>query len=82
MTGNHAVLVGGNDITNQPPHKRNMGMVFQSYSLFPNLTVAENVAFGLRYKGLPKRDWIPGVRRSEAARRRYIPSRCRMAGPQ
>ncbi|MEO5901179.1 MAG: ABC transporter ATP-binding protein [Ilumatobacteraceae bacterium] len=44
------VTLGGVDITRVPPHKRNMGMVFQSYSLFPNLTVAENVAFGLRVR--------------------------------
>lgn len=49
-----AVRIGGRDITTTPAHKRNMGMVFQSYSLFPNLTVAENVAFGLRARRLPK----------------------------
>ena len=43
-----AVLVSGSDITRTPAHKRNMGMVFQSYSLFPNLTVSNNVDFGLR----------------------------------
>jgi len=43
-----SVLVGDKDITNLAAHKRNMGMVFQSYSLFPNLTVANNVDFGLR----------------------------------
>ena len=43
-----AVLVAGSDITRTPAHKRNMGMVFQSYSLFPNLTVAQNIEFGLR----------------------------------
>jgi len=48
------VMVAGNDITNQPPHKRNMGMVFQSYSLFPNLTVAGNVEYGLRTRGIAK----------------------------
>jgi putative spermidine/putrescine transport system ATP-binding protein len=48
------IVVGGNDITNQPPHKRNMGMVFQSYSLFPNLTVAGNVEYGLRTRGIAK----------------------------
>ena len=44
------VLVDGRDITGVPASKRDMGMVFQAYSLFPNLTVAENVAFGLRVR--------------------------------
>jgi putative spermidine/putrescine transport system ATP-binding protein len=44
------VLVDGRDITDTPANKRDMGMVFQAYSLFPNLTVAENVAFGLRVR--------------------------------
>lgn len=43
-----SVRVAGADITRMPAHKRNMGMVFQSYSLFPNLTVANNIDFGLR----------------------------------
>ncbi len=43
-----SVLVGGEDITHTPAHHRNMGMVFQSYSLFPNLSVANNIDFGLR----------------------------------
>ncbi len=47
-----AVLVAGADITRTPAHKRNMGMVFQSYSLFPNLTVAKNIEFGLRTRGV------------------------------
>jgi len=45
-----AIVVGGKDITHVPASKRNMGMVFQSYSLFPNLTAAQNVAFGLRVR--------------------------------
>jgi putative spermidine/putrescine transport system ATP-binding protein len=44
------VLVDGQDIRSVPAQKRNMGMVFQSYSLFPNMTVVENVAFGLRLR--------------------------------
>jgi len=47
------VSVGGHEITNMPAHKRNMGMVFQSYSLFPNLTVEGNVEYGLRTRKLP-----------------------------
>ena len=44
------VIVDGQDIRSVPAQKRNMGMVFQSYSLFPNMTVLENVAFGLRLR--------------------------------
>jgi len=49
-----SVLVKDQDISKVPPHKRNMGMVFQSYSLFPNLTVAGNVEYGLRTRRIPK----------------------------
>ncbi|MEP7090068.1 MAG: ABC transporter ATP-binding protein [Nocardioidaceae bacterium] len=45
------VKVGGEDITGVPANKRDMGMVFQAYSLFPHLTVRDNVAFGLRLRG-------------------------------
>lgn len=48
------ILVNGKDITDVPAAKRNMGMVFQSYSLFPNLTAVENVAFGLRVRRVSK----------------------------
>ncbi|MGK5115000.1 ABC transporter ATP-binding protein [Geodermatophilus sp. CPCC 205506] len=44
------VLLDGRDVTGVPASKRDMGMVFQAYSLFPNLTVADNVAFGLRVR--------------------------------
>ncbi len=44
------VAVGGRDITGVPANKRDMGMVFQAYSLFPHMTVRENVAFGLRLR--------------------------------
>ena len=47
-----AVLVGGREISATPTSKRNMGMVFQAYSLFPHLTARDNVAFGLRLRGL------------------------------
>ncbi|MGH9134031.1 MAG: ABC transporter ATP-binding protein [Ilumatobacteraceae bacterium] len=47
------VSVNDLDITHTPAHKRNMGMVFQSYSLFPNLNVALNVDFGLRTRKIP-----------------------------
>jgi spermidine/putrescine ABC transporter ATP-binding subunit len=47
------VLIGGRDVTRVPPERREVGMVFQDYALFPHLTVAENVAFGLRERGAP-----------------------------
>ncbi|MBY0318723.1 MAG: ABC transporter ATP-binding protein [Reyranella sp.] len=48
------VKLGGADVTVLPPWKRNAGMVFQNYALFPHLTVAENVAFGLEMRKMPK----------------------------
>lgn len=50
------------DITHIPPHRRRMGMVFQDYALFPHLTVAENVAFGLRMQGWSSQDRQARVR--------------------
>src|SRR5437763_16187432 len=45
-----AIVVDGKDITRIPPSRRDMGMVFQAYSLFPNMTAAQNVEFGLRIR--------------------------------
>jgi putative spermidine/putrescine transport system ATP-binding protein len=49
-----SIVVGGRDITRLKPNQRNVGMVFQAYALFPNLTVAQNIAFGLKVAGAPK----------------------------
>ena len=47
------VVIDGADVTARPPHLRGLGVVFQSYALFPHLSVYENVAFGLRERRLP-----------------------------
>ena len=49
------LIMNGHIISPVPPHKRNMGMVFQSYSLFPHLTVTENIGFGLEVRKMPKK---------------------------
>jgi putative spermidine/putrescine transport system ATP-binding protein len=49
-----SIVVDGTDITYRPPNRRNVGMVFQSYALFPNMTVADNIGFGLRVQRAPK----------------------------
>ena len=48
------IRIDGRDVTNVPPNHRNVGMVFQSYALFPNMTVADNIAFGLKLRGREK----------------------------
>jgi spermidine/putrescine transport system ATP-binding protein len=48
------VLLNGADVTHEPPYRRDVNQVFQSYALFPHLTVAENIGFGLRMKKLPR----------------------------
>ena len=55
------ILAGDRDVTHLPPHKRDMGMVFQSYALWPHMTLFENVAFGLEMRGVKKADAAPRV---------------------
>ena len=47
------IFIGGDDVTERPPAKRRIAMVFQSYALFPHLTVAENILFGLKVRKVP-----------------------------
>jgi putative spermidine/putrescine transport system ATP-binding protein len=56
------IVVGGNDLTKVPTNKRDMGMVFQAYSLFPHMTARQNVEFGLELRGRDK-----AARRARAA---------------
>src|ERR1700743_1254625 len=48
------IAIDGKSVVAMPPHKRNIGMVFQNYALFPHLTVAENIGFPLKQRGVPK----------------------------
>src|SRR5688572_25104571 len=58
------ILIAGRDVTGIPPWKRDVGMVFQSYALWPHMTVTRNVAFGLEERRLPREEV---KRRTQAA---------------
>ncbi len=58
------VYIGGEAVTTLPPYRRNVHTVFQSYALFPHLTVAENVAYPLRIAKVPREDIAPRVQES------------------
>ena len=49
------IIIGGEDMALTPPNKRPTNMVFQSYAVFPHMTVADNVAYGLKVTGVPRR---------------------------
>jgi spermidine/putrescine transport system ATP-binding protein len=55
------ILLDGEDVAQTPPHRRNVNTVFQSYALFPHLNVADNVAFGLKYKKVTKAERATAV---------------------
>src|SRR5262245_9139704 len=57
-----SIHFGGRDVTFLPPHKRDIGVVFQNYALFPHMSVGENVAFPLRARRIAKADWPARVR--------------------
>ena len=57
-----SVEQGGRDISALPPSERDFGIVFQSYALFPNLSVARNIAYGLENRGMPRADIVSRVR--------------------
>ncbi|WP_237215467.1 ABC transporter ATP-binding protein [Falsiroseomonas oryziterrae] len=58
------ILLEDRDIAQLPPHKRGIGVVFQSYALFPHMTVADNVAFPLEARGVPKAERAARVQRA------------------
>jgi putative spermidine/putrescine transport system ATP-binding protein len=58
------ILLDGKSLTHLPPHKRDIGMVFQNYALFPHMTVAENIAFPLRVRRMGREDVAARVNRA------------------
>ncbi len=56
-----AIRLQGRDVTHMPPNARDVNTVFQDYALFPHMTVAENVAYGLKVKGVPRRERMQRV---------------------
>ncbi|KAA9366918.1 ABC transporter ATP-binding protein [Ochrobactrum quorumnocens] len=56
------IHIGGTNVTNLPPHRRRLGMVFQNYSLFPHRTVAENIGFGLKMQGAARAERYERIR--------------------
>jgi len=58
------ILIKGRRINDKPVHKRNLGMIFQNYALFPHKTIGDNVAFGLKYRQVPKADMQAKVTRA------------------
>ncbi|HUW53667.1 MAG TPA: ABC transporter ATP-binding protein [Rhodanobacter sp.] len=67
MPSEGEILIGGKPVTHLPPRARNVSMVFQSYALYPNMTVAKNIAFPLKTRGMPQAErdakvaWAVGI---------------------
>jgi sn-glycerol 3-phosphate transport system ATP-binding protein len=59
-----SILIGNQDVTSLSPAKRKVSMVFQSYALFPHLSVAENIVFGLKVRGVPSRERTTRLQRA------------------
>ena len=74
------ITIADREVTALPPAKRGVSMVFQNYALFPHLSVAENILFGLKVRDVPKRR----ARRAARARRRHprASRRCSSASPR
>lgn len=58
------IFLGNKEITFTPPHKRNIGMMFQSYALFPHMTIFENVCFPLKMRKVPKQEMIEKAKKT------------------
>jgi multiple sugar transport system ATP-binding protein len=56
-----AIFIEDVDVTDNPPQKRDIAMVFQNYALYPHMTVKENLAYGLRLRKMPKKEWTRRV---------------------
>ena len=74
------VFIGGEDVTDFDPSERGVAMVFQSYALYPHMTVEQNLGFGLRMGGMP-RDQVGDPRRRGRAHPRDRGSACAQAAP-
>ena len=61
-TTSGAIRIGGRDVTQVPPKDRDIAMVFQSYALYPTMTVGENISFGMRIRGMKRADYEKRVR--------------------
>jgi len=57
------IFIGGADMELRQPYERNVGLVFQDYALFPHMTVAQNIAFGMKNRGTPRSEIKPNIRR-------------------